>query len=133
MQIILTKNQKEELIRHAENAAPNESCALLFGSQDGDKVAVSDIFLTENTDKSLTRFAISNEDLLEGYQHAERNGLDVVGIFHSHPHSEAVPSDTDMRFMQINPVVWVIFSNKFAELRAYFLETRLLNVAIKIT
>jgi proteasome lid subunit RPN8/RPN11 len=132
LEIILTKNQKEELARHAESAVPNESCALLFGNQDGNRVVVSEIFLTENKDKSSIKFSISNEKLLEGYQYAERKGLEVVGIFHSHPLSEAVPSDTDIRFMQINPVVWIIFSNKLQNFEAYILESDVMPVSIKI-
>jgi Predicted metal-dependent protease of the PAD1/JAB1 superfamily len=36
--------------------------------------------------------------------------MDVIGIFHSHPNSDAYPSNTDKKFMQSNPVVWIIYS-----------------------
>ena len=36
--------------------------------------------------------------------------IEVIGIFHSHPNSDAFPSKTDKKFMQSNPVVWIIYS-----------------------
>jgi proteasome lid subunit RPN8/RPN11 len=131
--IILTKEQKEILINHAKRMAPNESCALLFGKEEQDRIIVKDLFLTENTDNSPINFTISNEELLKGYQKAESKKLDVVGIFHSHPHSEAVPSTTDKKFMEINPVTWIIFSNKSDELKAYLLESKIVPVLVKIS
>jgi [CysO sulfur-carrier protein]-S-L-cysteine hydrolase len=121
--VTITQSQKKSLIAHAQNNLPNESCAILFGTEDTEKVTISDIFLTENAEQSKTNFTISNEELLFGYQEAERRGLEVVGIFHSHPDSMAYPSKTDIKFMEINPVVWVIFSTKFSDLRAYVLES----------
>ncbi|MBI5697396.1 MAG: M67 family metallopeptidase [Thaumarchaeota archaeon] len=131
--ITLTKNQKQILIEHAVKSAPNESCALLFGNEDSNTCTVKDIFLTENTEKSPINFTISNEELLAGYKEAERNGLDVIGIFHSHPHSEARPSMTDKKFMTVNPVIWMIFSNIQSELNAFVLESDIIPVKVEIT
>ena len=41
---------------------------------------------------------------------AEEKGLDVVGIFHSHPKSLPSPSNTDIKFMKGNPIPWIIYS-----------------------
>ncbi|HXV51257.1 MAG TPA: M67 family metallopeptidase [Nitrosopumilaceae archaeon] len=132
MQIILSKNQKDILVHHAKKCAPSESCALLFGKEDTNTISVSEVFLAENVEDSPINFTIANEELLKGYQIAEAKKLDVIGIFHSHPHSEAIPSSTDRKFMQVNPVVWVIFSNKTNELKAYALESEIVSVDVKI-
>ncbi|QLH10002.1 peptidase [Candidatus Nitrosotenuis sp. DW1] len=132
LEIVLTKNQKKVLVNHAQSNFPNESCALLFGIGDSKTCTVKDIFLAENMEKSPINFTISNEELLKGYKEAEQKKLDVIGIFHSHPHSEAVPSLTDKEFMVGNPVVWMIFSNKRDEFKAYILESSLVQVSIKI-
>jgi len=131
LEIVLTKKQKEILANHAQSNFPNESCALLFGSGNPETCTVSDVFLAENTEKSPVNFTISNEELLKGYKEAEQKKLDVIGIFHSHPHSEAVPSLTDKKFMVGNPVVWVIFSNRYDEFRAYILESEIVQVSVK--
>lgn len=132
MEIVLTKNHKEILVNHAQSNFPNESCALLFGTDDSKTCTVKEIFLAENTEKSPVNFTISNEELLRGYREAEQKKLDVVGIFHSHPHSEAIPSVTDKKFMVGNPVVWVIFSNRDDEFRAFILESSVTQVPVKI-
>lgn len=132
MQIILSRDQKDILVHHAKKCAPSESCALLFGKEDSDSASVSEVFLADNAEDSPINFTIANEELLRGYQIAEAKKLDVIGIFHSHPHSDAVPSSTDRKFMRVNPVVWVIFSNKTGELRAYVLESEIISVEVKI-
>lgn len=130
--IILDESQKKILTNHAIKQAPAESCALLFGFQKDDTTTIKEVFLTENIENSPANFTISNDELLSGYQEAEKKGLDVVGIFHSHPFSKASPSITDKTFMTINPVVWVIFSNVDDEMNAYILESEVIPVKIKI-
>ena len=57
--------------------------------------------------------------------------MEVVGIFHSHPNSEAYPSNTDKKFMYSNPVVWVIYSGISNEFKAYVLESNVLEILIE--
>jgi len=116
--IILKQSDKKILAQYSENQKPNESCALLFGKDN----QVLDIFLTKNIDESSVNFTISNEQLIEGYSMAEQKKMDVIGIFHSHPNSDAFPSNTDKKFMKINPVVWIIYSGINKNFRAFILE-----------
>lgn len=129
--IILTESQKKILSNHASNEKPNESCAVLFGSVDSQKTTVKEIFLTENIDASPINFTISNEQLIKCYKTAEEKKMEVIGIFHSHPNSEAYPSDTDKKFMYSNPVVWVIYSGITNEFKAYVLESDIVEVSIE--
>ncbi|MFM8659164.1 MAG: Mov34/MPN/PAD-1 family protein [Candidatus Nitrosotenuis sp.] len=130
--IILTQAQKQVLLDHAKKCAPAESCALLFGKEESETSTIQQVYLTKNIEDSPVNFVISNEELLSGYQEAEKNGLDVIGIFHSHPHSEATPSSTDRKFMTINPVVWIIYSNVQDTLNAFTLESEMMPVSIKL-
>ena len=125
--IILSQSDKKILTEHAENEKPNESCAILFGKNG----SVSEVFLTKNIEESPVNFTISNEQLIEGYQTAEKKGLDVIGIFHSHPNSEAFPSNTDKMFMESNPVVWVIYSGINKDFKAYLLESEIIEISIE--
>lgn len=129
--IILSDSQKHILKEHAISESPNESCAILFGNADGYATTVKEVFLTKNIENSPVNFTISNEQLIQGYKMAEEKKLDVVGIFHSHPSSDAVPSNTDRRFMEINPVVWVIFSGISKDFRAYVLESGIQEILIQ--
>ena len=126
--IILSETDKKILSEYSENQKPNESCAILFGKND----IVSDLFLTENIEESPVNFTISNDQLIEGYKIAEQKGLDVIGIFHSHPDSDAFPSNTDKKFMQGNPVVWIIYSGINKNFRAFVLETEIVEIPIEL-
>lgn len=131
LKLVLTESQKDILLKHAQQQSPNEACALLFGSAEDSKFVVKDVFLTENKDKSPSDFAISEKQLLEGYREAEKKKLEVIGIFHSHPHSEAFPSSKDKKFMEINPVSWLIFSGITKELKAFVLDKKITEIPIE--
>ncbi|MFB5604261.1 MAG: Mov34/MPN/PAD-1 family protein, partial [Candidatus Nitrosomaritimum aestuariumsis] len=121
------QTDKKILSEYSENQKPNESCALLFGKDN----TVMDLFLTENIEKSPVNFTISNKQLIEGYKIAEEKHMQVIGIFHSHPDSEAYPSNTDKKFMQSNPVAWIIYSGINKNFRAYFLESEIVEIPIE--
>ena len=125
--IKLSETDKKILAEYSENQKPNESCAILFGKND----KVLDLFLTENIEKSPVNFTISNKQLIEGYKIAEEKEMDVIGIFHSHPDSDAYPSNTDKKFMQSNPVAWIIYSGINKNFRAYLLETDIVEIPIE--
>jgi proteasome lid subunit RPN8/RPN11 len=125
--IILKQSDKKLLAQYSENQKPNEACAILFGKDN----QVLDIFLTENIEESPLNFTISNEQLIEGYNIAEQKKMEVIGIFHSHPNSDAFPSNTDKKFMQSNPVVWIIYSGINKNFRAFILESDSVEIQIE--
>ena len=132
LKLIITESQKKILANYADNERPNESCAVLFGATNDKQTIVKEIFLTQNIEESPVNFTISNDELLKVYKAAEDKKMQVVGIFHSHPNSEAYPSETDKRFMQSNPVIWVIYSGVTKDFKAYFLESEIIQVAIEV-
>jgi len=130
--IILTDLQKQILSKHAKNEKPNESCAILFGKDDGEECKVQRIFLTKNIDQSPVNFTISAEQRLEADKMERESQLKIIGIFHSHPDSNAYPSNTDKKFMDLNPVVWVIFSGISHDFKAYVLDPEISEIPIEI-
>ncbi|MDE1843763.1 MAG: M67 family metallopeptidase [Thaumarchaeota archaeon] len=130
--ITLSKNQVQVLKKHSERELPNESCAILFGSTVDGIVTIKEMFLTKNIDKSPVNFTISNEELITAYSEAEKMHLEVIGIFHSHPGSVAYPSSTDKKYMEINPIPWIIFSGIHDEFKAYIYDLDLVPVPVKI-
>ena len=130
--IIISQAQKELLLNHASKCNPNESCAILFGKIENEKSIVKDVYLTENIDDSPVNFTISNEQLIEGYKIAEEKKVEVIAIFHSHPNSDAYPSNTDKKFMHSNPVVWIIYSGINKDFKAYLLESDMIEITIEV-
>ena len=131
-EIILNQEQIDILIEHSTKSHPNESCAMLLGTYNNQQWNVKEVFLTNNMEKSETNFTISPEELLHGHQLAEKKQLELVGVFHSHPNSSAIPSDTDKKFMKGNPVPWIIFSGINNDLNAFILNTSVEEIPIKI-
>ncbi len=130
--IVLTQKEKDKLVAHAIKQQPSEACAMLLGKKVDGAWNVKEVFLTQNIDNSQTNFTISPEELLKGYQLAEKMHLELVGVFHSHPNSDATPSSTDKTFMQNNPVPWIIFSCVNNSLKAYLLDSDVIEIPIKI-
>jgi proteasome lid subunit RPN8/RPN11 len=130
--IILTELQKQILSNHADKERPNESCAILFGTEKDGKSKVEKVFLTKNIDQSPVNFTISAEQRLEADKMEKELQLKIIGIFHSHPDSKAYPSHTDKKFMDLNPVVWVIFSGRLKDFKAYILESEISEIPIEI-
>ena len=130
--IILTELQKQILSNHADNEKPNESCAILFGTEKDGKSKVEKVFLTKNIVQSPVNFTISAEQRLEADKMEKKSQLKIIGIFHSHPDSKAYPSSTDKKFMDLNPVVWIIFSGILKDFKAYILESEISEIPIEI-
>ena len=74
-------------------ALPNEGCGLLLGTADG---TVTDVLASPNVADSAKLYEIDSRVLLRAYRQSEADGTCVLGVFHSHTHSEAYPSPTDV-------------------------------------
>ena len=80
------------IIEHAREAAPQECCGLLIGTAAGVTTAVR----ARNTaDEPTRRYRIDPRDHFAAVRLARNRGQDIVGAYHSHPRSGAVPSVTD--------------------------------------
>jgi proteasome lid subunit RPN8/RPN11 len=81
------------MVEHALAGMPNEACGLLAG-HDG---RVDHFYPTDNADQSPSTYRIDPGEQLQVFNEIEERGWVLSGIFHSHTHTEAYPSDTDQR------------------------------------
>ncbi len=114
--ISLTKAQIEDLRKIAERALPDECCAFLLADRNDDKVAK--ILPMRNIEESAVSFSMDPSEMIEAYNIADSLEMQVIAIFHSHPANPS-PSSTDIKFMEINPVIWLIYSTTENVLRAF--------------
>jgi len=86
--------QLEEYVR---NGYPRETCGLLIGRQNGRQVEVRRIIAARNlnTERAHDRYELDPEDFLAADAGARAEGLEIVGVWHSHPDHPARPSETD--------------------------------------
>ncbi|MBI1876012.1 MAG: M67 family metallopeptidase [Acidobacteria bacterium] len=82
----------EQITRHANADLPYECCGLLLGTSSHIDRAVP----ARNAAASRTRFLIDPGDHFAAIREARSSAQEVVGVYHSHPSSPAVPSATDV-------------------------------------
>jgi proteasome lid subunit RPN8/RPN11 len=118
-QLALTRTQVQEIIEHADIHAPLESCGLLAGKND----RVEKVLFVQNQTQSPVRFVMEPYEQLRAFEWIESNGLDLLGIFHSHPAGPETASPTDIAEAAY-AVVHVICSGKDGnwKLRGFWIE-----------
>ena len=115
MALTLTPEHIERMQTHAEQAYPHEGCGLLVGTFEAatDKKNLVNLVLLDNAwtadvaadlseedqgSSAMTkarRYWIDPKDLLATQRQARANGLVIIGVYHSHPNADAVPSGCD--------------------------------------
>lgn len=128
--IVLSKKLVKRLEEHAMEEAPREACGVLAGERKDKRSAVRKIYECKNVSRyPETAYEISPEELLEIVTEVEKNGLEVLGFYHSHPMPLEHPSYIDAQRatwsghsyviisekMKISSWVWNEEKNKFEE------------------
>ncbi len=130
---MISKVQLDELALESKRESPNEAVALLFGHRNNEDWVVERVMPVRNSTPSPYAFSIAPEDIYQAYVWADKNGVELVGIFHSHP-GKPYPSSVDVKYMRLNEVIWIIAGYGASEFRAYMLSgERILEVDIVVT
>lgn len=118
-QLILEREHARAIMDHAEIHAPLESCGLLAGKED----RVEKVLFVRNQAQSPVRFVMDPYEQLRAFDWIETHGLDLLGIFHSHPSGPETVSPTDIAEAAY-AVVHVICSRSLDQwkLRGFWME-----------
>jgi proteasome lid subunit RPN8/RPN11 len=105
--IEIERSAWDAMVLHAERSYPNECCGAMLGHTQEDRKIVTDALPIENSyaGEQNARYELRPEDLLDADKSARARGLDLIGIFHSHPNCDAYFSDTDLK----NSCPWYSF------------------------
>ncbi len=97
----LSRRDYLAMIGHCYDGLPDEACGMLAGrlrpgslEPDG---RIDAVYPCKNADASARTYTVDSRDLIRALRDAESRGLELVGVFHSHTHTEAWPSATDVR------------------------------------
>ena len=95
------------MVAHAEAKFPSECCGAMIGKIDDDAKNVTLAVPMENAyaGEQGARYELRPEDLLAADRNARAAGMDLIGIFHSHPDCDAYFSKTDLE----NSCPWYSF------------------------
>ncbi|MDQ3914873.1 MAG: M67 family metallopeptidase [Actinomycetota bacterium] len=115
----MTRALADEMIEHCRAWYPKEGCGLL-AQKDGEIVKV---FPTTNTKNSPVRYAIHGKEQLAAENTMRANQWDLGGIFHSHTHTEAYPSPTDVKdAVEVVPYIIVSLAEEPPSIRAFLIN-----------
>jgi len=113
--LIISNKLIDEIKKQGEVGYPYEICGFLIGNIDynTDTREVLEVYQVENRNKKRMndRFEIAPEDYLKVERYADEKGLQIVGIYHTHPDHPSRPSQTDLMFAQPD-ISYIILSVK---------------------
>lgn len=98
MQVLLDKALQVRIFEQMEAAYPNEGGGFLLGTHEGTQITIKDITQIENVfavEEQHHRYIMTPRDWWRLEDYADSTGLSLVGYYHSHPDSPAVPSEYD--------------------------------------
>jgi len=98
MKVIVSPENLRAIEAHGESTYPNEGAGFLLGRLDGDCVriqALLPIINKREAEAQYNRYELAPDDFMRAELEAAKQGLDMVGVFHSHPDHPAEPSIFD--------------------------------------
>lgn len=125
--VLLDPDTQVAMIAHAIREYPLEACGLLGGPADGSRIEA--FVPTRNLDESAKTYSIGPDGFAAADEAFTERGLQIIGVMHSHTHTDAYPSPTDIDKAD-NPLLtgwkYVIVSlrDEVPVLRSYLLDDR---------
>jgi proteasome lid subunit RPN8/RPN11 len=89
--IELPRAMFDEMVAHARAGLPNEACGVISG----DGRAPARVYAMRNAEGSPIVYRFDSNEQARVFKDIDERGLTLWGIFHSHTHTEAYPSQTD--------------------------------------
>jgi proteasome lid subunit RPN8/RPN11 len=96
----------DEMVQHALAERPNEACGMVAGI--GNRALK--VYPAANADPSPVRYLMEPRDQLRIMRDIEERGWELLGIFHSHTHTAAYPSQTDVSLAYYPDALYIIIS-----------------------
>ena len=109
----LSPDVRRQMVDHCLEGLPEEACGLLGGTSE--PAAATVCYPTRNIEESARLYTVDPLQHLKADRDAEARGLQLVGVFHSHTHTEAYPSPTDVAQAPDPGWHYVVVSLRYAD------------------
>ena len=128
MTITLGKPLQQRIFKHLESTYPNEGGGFLLGHVNGQDVRIDDTIQIENVfeaEEQYHRYAMTPQDWARLEDQADERGLTLVGYYHSHPDSPAIPSiyDRDHALPNFTYLITQVQNGSAIDMRGWRLRT----------
>ncbi|HWJ92950.1 MAG TPA: M67 family metallopeptidase [Flavisolibacter sp.] len=124
--LTIEKLALEQMTADAIRTFPDECCGFLLGREEDLQRTVSTILVVDNSREGdkRRRFEIAPRDYIQAELLADREGLQLLGVYHSHPDHPAVPSEHDRAAAQpyFSYVIVSVRSKKLDDIRSWRLN-----------
>ncbi len=87
---------------------PDEACGVLIGRKEQSSIIVKIVLPIKNSRPSDRSFELDSKEHYEAWNRADEEGMEIVGVYHTHPRSKASPSAWDRESMENYQILWVI-------------------------
>ena len=126
-QLTLSREHWQQMLHHVDRHIPLEACGLLAGIDN----RVEKVIEVRNQAQSPVRFVMDPYEQLKAFDWIESNGLDLLGIFHSHPAGPETASATDIAeaTYEVVHVIWSRIEERW-QARGFWIEN---GEAIEVT
>uniref|UniRef100_A0A7C3RKF2 M67 family peptidase n=1 Tax=Dictyoglomus thermophilum TaxID=14 RepID=A0A7C3RKF2_DICTH len=132
MRIILKKDQLKFVINHAIDEYPKEACGIFGGNTKEEKFIIEKVYKVKNASLSpYNSYLIDPLDELYVFRDIEKNGLKMLGVYHSHPEKGVEPSLDDINHM-LKDIFYLILAIKLKDnlsldIKGYIRNNSILN------
>jgi [CysO sulfur-carrier protein]-S-L-cysteine hydrolase len=92
--LLIPRDQRDRMVAHCLDGYPLEACGLLAGHLGQPRVEAC--YPTDNAARSARVYTVEPRQMLAVDRDAEASGWELIGVWHSHTHTEAWPSPTDV-------------------------------------
>lgn len=123
--LCIDKDKLREVENEAKKSYPVECCGLLLGTNTAEKKVVEVRPLRNtNTERSHDRYEIEGREFVKADKEASRKGLQIIGIYHSHPDHPAIPSafDTEHAWCGYSYLIAAVENGERIEIRSWFFD-----------
>lgn len=126
-QITLSSDLQQRIFAHLEGTYPNEGGGFLFGTHTPEGITIADTNPITNVfaaEEQYHRYAMTPQDWARQEDAADARGLTLVGYYHSHPDSPAIPSiyDRDHALPNFVYIITQVQDGKAVDMRVWRLK-----------
>ncbi len=104
--LTIPKKFVDDMIDHAKSESPLECCGILAGKEE----TVTHIYKMKNTENDPDKYFMEPKEQFVAIKDMRAKGIDMLAIYHSHPHSPARPSGVDIKLAFYPDAIYIIVS-----------------------
>ena len=126
MTMIVRDQHIAAIRKHGEADYPHEACGLMGGTTEGDRTVVRQLvpLANERSDSARNRYLIDPDAFRRAQKTLDDEGLEIVGVYHSHPDHPAEPSafDREHAWPRLSYIIVAVAAGRAGDMRSWRLS-----------